>query len=198
MRPDALLGAATGLVAHIRCGLWGWLANVHSRRALRACVARIDRRGTGENNRCVSAPHNDIHRCWRERHGWRGLLRSGRVVGSRQDGGSSAATGLVRLRRVQTWVPGWLWPLLRMAKCVSRERREEAEGRAWRQRDIAFAHRARNDPCDECSVVVCGHHGYCPLKQYSPAAGAWGALVGLVGQVTSREGGKSPMKISVA
>ena len=35
--------------------------------------------------------------------GWRGLLRSGRVVGSREDGDSSIATGLVRLR-VQTWV----------------------------------------------------------------------------------------------
>ena len=45
--------------------------------------------------------------------------------------------------------PGWLWPL-RMAKRASRERREEAKGRARRHRDIAFAHRARNDPCDEC------------------------------------------------
>ena len=44
-----------------------------------------------------------MHRRWRESHGWRGLLRSGRVAGSREDGGSSAATGLVRLR-VQTWV----------------------------------------------------------------------------------------------
>ena len=39
MRPHALLGAATGLVAHFRCGLWGWLANVHSRRGSRACIA---------------------------------------------------------------------------------------------------------------------------------------------------------------
>ena len=39
----------------------------------------------------------------RESHGWHGLLRSGRVVGSREGGGSSTATGLVRLR-VQTWV----------------------------------------------------------------------------------------------
>ena len=31
-----------------------------------------------------------------------------------------------------------------------RERREEAKGRARRHRDIAFAHRARNDPCDQC------------------------------------------------
>ena len=39
----------------------------------------------------------------RESHGWHGLLRSGRVVGSREGGGSSTATGLVRLR-VKTWV----------------------------------------------------------------------------------------------
>ena len=48
--------------------------------------------------------------------------------------------------------PGWLW-LLRMAMCAStivRERRKEAKGRARRHRDIAFAHRARNDPCDQC------------------------------------------------
>ena len=53
VQPHALLGAATGLVAHFRCGLWGWLANVHSRRGLRACVARIDRRVTGEQQVCL-------------------------------------------------------------------------------------------------------------------------------------------------
>ena len=53
VRPHALLGAATGLVAHFRCGLWGWLANVHSRRGSRACVARIDRRVTGEQQVCL-------------------------------------------------------------------------------------------------------------------------------------------------
>ena len=37
------------------------------------------------------------------------------------------------------------WPSVRV-----RERREEAKGRARRHRDIAFAHRARNDPCDQC------------------------------------------------
>ena len=73
-----------------------------------------------ENNRCVSAPHDDMHRRRRESHGWRGLLRSGRVVGSREDGGSSAATGLVRLR-VQTWVDlQVIWPPLRMAKRSSK------------------------------------------------------------------------------
>ena len=44
-----------------------------------------------------------MHRRRRESHRWRGLLRSGRVVGLREDGDSSTATGLVRLR-VQTWV----------------------------------------------------------------------------------------------
>ena len=76
-----------GLVAHFRCGLWGWMANVHSRRGSRACVlcrshrSPIDRRTT--DNGFVSAPHE-----------WRGLLRSGQVAGSREDGGSSTATGL--------------------------------------------------------------------------------------------------------
>ena len=37
------------------------------------------------------------------------------------------------------------WPSVQV-----RERREEATGRAQRHRDIAFAHRARNDPCDPC------------------------------------------------
>ena len=37
VRPHALLGAATGLVAQFRCGLWGWLVNVHSRRGARLC-----------------------------------------------------------------------------------------------------------------------------------------------------------------
>ena len=32
---------------------WGWLANVHSRRGSRACVARIDRRVTGEKQVCL-------------------------------------------------------------------------------------------------------------------------------------------------
>ena len=34
-----------------------------------------------------------MHRRRKESHGWRGLLRSGRVVGSREDGDSSIATG---------------------------------------------------------------------------------------------------------
>ena len=33
--------------------LWGWLANVHSRRGSRACVARIDRLVTGEQGVCL-------------------------------------------------------------------------------------------------------------------------------------------------
>ena len=35
-------------------------------------------------------------------------------------------------------------------RLILRERREEAKGRAQRHRDIAFAHRARNGPCDRC------------------------------------------------
>ena len=75
----------------------------------RSCIAMgmssgiLHTRAPPEKNRCVSTPHDDMHRRRRESHGWRGLLRSGRVVGSREGGDSSAATGLVRLR-VQTWV----------------------------------------------------------------------------------------------
>ena len=69
----------------------------------RALVSLASIAESPENNRCVSAPHDDIHRRRRESHGWRGLLRSGRVVGSRENGGSSTATGLVRLH-VKTWV----------------------------------------------------------------------------------------------
>ena len=35
-------------------------------------------------NRCVSAPHDDMRQRRRESHGWRGLARSGRVVGPRE------------------------------------------------------------------------------------------------------------------
>ena len=51
----------------------------------------------------ASAPHDDMHRSRMESHGWRGLLRSGRVAGSREDGDSPTATGLVWLH-VQTRV----------------------------------------------------------------------------------------------
>ena len=38
----------------LKRGLWGWLANVHSRCGSRACVARIDhRRVTGEKQVCL-------------------------------------------------------------------------------------------------------------------------------------------------
>ena len=35
-------------------------------------------------------------------------------------------------------------------RASKRATREAANGRARRQRDIAFAHRARNDPCGQC------------------------------------------------
>ena len=125
------------------------------KRALQARLARLClvslasiAESPAENNRCVSAPHGDMHRRRRESHRWRGLLRSGRVVGSREDGGSSTAIGLVRLRVQSTNLGGfghYEWPSVRV-----RERREGAKGRARRHQDIAFAHRARNDPCDQC------------------------------------------------
>ena len=71
-------------MAQFQCGLWGWLAKMHSRRGSRACVARIDRRVAGEKQVCLPAPHDDMRRRRRESHGWRGLARSGRVVEPRE------------------------------------------------------------------------------------------------------------------
>ena len=62
MRPHALLGAATGLVAQFRCGLWGCLVNVHSRQARCALVSLASIAEWPVNNRCVSAPHDDMRR----------------------------------------------------------------------------------------------------------------------------------------
>ena len=52
VRPHARLGAATGLVAQFRCGLWGWPVTF-TQGAARACVARIDRRVTVEQQVCL-------------------------------------------------------------------------------------------------------------------------------------------------
>ena len=79
------------------------LAGHRSLQARRALVSLASIAEWPVKNRCVSAPHADMHRRQRKSHGSRRLLRSGRVVGSREGGGSSAAIGLV-LMRVQTWV----------------------------------------------------------------------------------------------
>ena len=99
--------------------------------------------------RCVSAPHDGMRRRRKESHGWRGLLRSGRVVESREDGGSltASAAGLVRLR-VQTWVA------LATANGQARERvseRVRATRGGERQSTEAPGHRIRA-PCPEQSV----------------------------------------------
>ena len=58
----------------------------------------------------------------------------------------------VALRPLPGWCdcvykPGWLWPL-RMGKRLSKRATRGGERQSTGHRDIAFAHRARNDPCD--------------------------------------------------
>ena len=47
-----------------------------------------------------TAPHDDMRRRRRESHGWRGLTRSGRVVGPREDDGSLVDARLVALASI--------------------------------------------------------------------------------------------------
>ena len=58
------------------------LAGQRSLQARRALVSLVSIAEWPVDNRCVSAPHDDdMRRRRRESHGWRGLARSGRVVG---------------------------------------------------------------------------------------------------------------------
>ena len=92
-----------------------------------------------ENNRCVSAPHDDMHRRRRESREWRGLLSVA--------AGWSDRARTVALRPLPRWcgcvfkpwyIPGWLWPL-RMAERVSKRATRGAE----RQSTEAPGHRIR-------------------------------------------------------
>ena len=80
------------------------------------------------NSRCVSAPHDGMRRRRRESHGWRGLARSGRVVGPREGDGSSVDARLVALASINLGV-GWLLPL-QMGKRVSERATRGGEGRS--------------------------------------------------------------------
>ena len=137
VRPHALLGAATGLVAHFRCGLWGWLANVHFRRGSRACVARIDRRVTGDRRTTGVSPHRTIQTC--TDFGGRATDGAGSSVAVEWSDRARTAT----LQLLPGWCgcvykPGWLWPL-RMAKRVSKRATRGGE----RQSTEAPGHRTR-------------------------------------------------------
>ena len=72
----------------------GW--STFTPRVARACVARIDRRVTG-----------DMRRRRRESHGWRGLARSGRVVGPREGDGSLIDSRLGTPSTVRPWARGF-------------------------------------------------------------------------------------------
>ncbi len=63
----------------------------------------------------------------RESHGWRGLARSGRVVGPREGDGSLIDARLVALASTNLG-PGWLLPL-QMGKRVSERATRGGEGR---------------------------------------------------------------------
>ena len=136
VKPCALLGAATGLVAHFRCGLWGWLANVHYR--LQARLARLCRSHRSSSDRRTTdvSPHH--------------TMTCTDVGGRVTDGaGSSVAVEwsdrarTVALQPLSGWCgcvykPGWLWPL-RMAKRVSKRATRGGE----RQSTEAPGHRIR-------------------------------------------------------
>ena len=65
----------------------GWLAGQLSLQARRALVSLASIAEWPVSNMCVATPHDDMRRRPRESHGWRGLARSGRVVGPREDDG---------------------------------------------------------------------------------------------------------------
>ena len=80
------------------------LAGQRSLQARRALVSLASIVEWPVNNRCVSAPHDNMRRRRRESHGgWRGLARSGRVVGPREGDGSLIDARLVALASI-TWV----------------------------------------------------------------------------------------------
>ena len=66
-----------------------------------------------------------------------GRIARGRWLFNRYRAGAVACTNLGGFGHCE-------WPSVPV-----RERREEANGRVRRHRDIAFAHRARSDPCDQ-------------------------------------------------
>ena len=97
--------------------LWGWLANVHSRRGSRACVACRSHRSPSDRRTTGVSPHH--------------TMTCTDVGGRVTDGaGSSVAVEwsdrarTVTLQPLPGWCgcvykPGWLWPL-RMAMRVSK------------------------------------------------------------------------------
>ena len=76
---------------------WAGQRSLQARRALVSLASIAE---WPVNNRCVSAPHDDMRRRRRESHGWRGLARSGRVVGPREGDGSLIDARLVALASI--------------------------------------------------------------------------------------------------
>ena len=98
------------------------------------------------NNRCVSAPHDDMRRRRRESHGWRGLARSGRVVGPREGDGSLIYARLVALASINLGGSCHCkWASARVSG-----RREEAKSGTRRCRDTAFTWCVWESPRSQC------------------------------------------------
>ena len=100
------------------------------------------------NNRCVSAPHDDMRRRRRESHGWRGLARSGRVVRPREGDDSLIDARLVALASINLggschceWanarLPSFARRRARLPTYPPRSRRVRAAPRSLRRRPHA-------------------------------------------------------------
>ena len=122
------------------------LAGQRSLQVRRALVSLASIAEWPVNNRCVSAPHDDMRRRRRESHGWRGLACSGRVVGPREGDGSLIGARLVALASINL---GGSCHCKWASACVS-GRREEAKGGTRRCRDTAFTWCVWKSPRSQC------------------------------------------------
>ena len=122
------------------------LAGQGSLQARRALVSLASIVEGPVNNRCVSAPHDDMRRRRRESHGWRGLARSGRVVGPREGDGSLIDARLVALASINLGGSCHC----KWASAGVSGRREEAEGGTRPCRDTAFTWCVWESPWSQC------------------------------------------------
>ena len=138
-------------MAHFRCGL-GLAGQRALQAGLQARLARLCRSHRSSSDRRTTgvSPHRTT---------------TCTDIGGRVTDGAVSSVAVEWSDRARTVAP-WLFKRHRAGAvaCTSlggfghcecpgvrvRERREEAKGRARRHGDIAFAHRARNDPCDQC------------------------------------------------
>ena len=99
------------------------------------------------NNRCVSAPHDDMRQRRRESRGWNGLARSGRVVGPRQGDGSLIDARLVALASINHPAKGPAPPgsiLFSMPVCVHATKKEKTKKNKKRNKGPATLQQCAN------------------------------------------------------